>query len=61
MRTASASASRTVPRRAHNRPYHEIVDHRVYCIASDGDLMEGVTKRAASIAGTLGLGKLVYF
>jgi transketolase len=45
----------------YNRPYDEIVDHRVYCIASDGDLMEGVTNEAASIAGTLGLGKLIYF
>jgi transketolase len=45
----------------YNRPYDEIVDHRVYCIASDGDLMEGVSNEAASIAGTLGLGKLVYF
>jgi transketolase len=44
-----------------NRPYDEIVDHRVYCICSDGDLMEGVSNEAASIAGTLGLGKLVYF
>jgi transketolase len=44
-----------------NRPYDEIVDHRVYCIASDGDLMEGVSNEAASIAGTFGLGKLVYF
>jgi len=44
-----------------NRPFDEIVDHRVYCIASDGDLMEGVSNEAASIAGTLGLGKLVYF
>ncbi|HEY6054182.1 MAG TPA: hypothetical protein VIU86_09645, partial [Gaiellaceae bacterium] len=44
-----------------NRPGHEIVDHRVYCICSDGDMMEGVTNEAASIAGQLGLGKLVYF
>jgi transketolase len=44
-----------------NRPYDEIVDHRVYCICSDGDLMEGVSNEAASIAGTNGLGKLVYF
>jgi transketolase len=44
-----------------NRPYDEIVDHRVYCICSDGDLMEGVSNEAASIAGTLGLGKLTYF
>jgi transketolase len=45
----------------YNRPYDEIVDHRVYCICSDGDLMEGVSNEAASVAGTLGLGKLVYF
>jgi transketolase len=45
----------------YNRPYDEIVDHRVYCICSDGDLMEGISSEAASIAGTLGLGKLVYF
>jgi transketolase len=44
-----------------NRPYDEIVDHRVYAICSDGDLMEGVSNEAASIAGQLGLGKLVYF
>ena len=34
-----------------NRPHHEIVDHRVYAICSDGDLMEGVSYEAASIAG----------
>ncbi len=45
----------------YNRPHHEIVDHRVYAICSDGDLMEGVSQEAASIAGHLGLGKLVYF
>jgi transketolase len=45
----------------YNRPYDEIVDHHVYCICSDGDLMEGVSNEAASIAGTLGLGKLIYF
>jgi transketolase len=44
-----------------NRPFDEIVDHRVYAICSDGDLMEGVSNEAASIAGTNGLGKLVYF
>jgi transketolase len=44
-----------------NRPGHEIVDHRVYCICSDGDMMEGVSNEAASLAGQLGLGKLVYF
>jgi transketolase len=45
----------------YNRPYDEIVDHRVYAICSDGDMMEGISNEAASIAGTLGLGKLVYF
>src|SRR5438093_4682609 len=45
----------------YNRPHHSLVDHRVYVICSDGDLMEGVSNEAASIAGQLGLGKLVYF
>jgi transketolase len=44
-----------------NRPHHEIVDHRTYVICSDGDLMEGLSYEAGSIAGTNGLGKLVYF
>jgi transketolase len=45
-----------------NRPGLEpVVDHRVYAICSDGDLMEGVSYESASIAGTNGLGKLVYF
>jgi transketolase len=42
-----------------NRPGHEIVDHRTYVIASDGDLQEGIASEAASIAGHLRLGKLV--
>ena len=45
---------------AFNRPGHEIVDHYVYGIVSDGDLMEGVASEAASLAGTLGLGKLIW-
>jgi len=44
-----------------NRPHHDLVDHRVYAICSDGDLMEGLSYEAASLAGTNGLGKLVYF
>ncbi len=44
----------------YNRPHHEIVGHQVYAICSDGDLMEGVASEAASIAGHLGLGALVY-
>jgi transketolase len=43
-----------------NRPGHEIVDHYTYAICSDGDLMEGLTHEAASLAGNLKLGKLVY-
>ncbi len=44
----------------YNRPHHEVVDHRVYAICSDGDLMEGVASEAASIAGHLRLSKLIY-
>ncbi len=42
-----------------NRPGHAIVDHHTYALASDGDLMEGVSSEAASLAGHLGLGKLI--
>jgi transketolase len=38
----------------------EVMDHRVYAIVSDGDLMEGVASEAASLAGELGLGRIVY-
>jgi transketolase len=41
-----------------NRPGHELVDHRTYAICSDGDLMEGISQEAASIAGHFKLGKL---
>src|SRR6476646_6075671 len=44
----------------YNRPHHEIVDSWIYAICSDGDLMEGISGEAASIAGHLGLGRLVY-
>ncbi|KAB2959067.1 MAG: transketolase [Candidatus Methylomirabilis oxygeniifera] len=43
-----------------NRSGYPIVDHYTYAIVSDGDLMEGITSEAASLAGHLGLGKLIY-
>jgi transketolase len=42
-----------------NRPGYELVDHHTYVICSDGDMMEGVSQEAASIAGHFGLGKLI--
>jgi transketolase len=44
-----------------NRPGHEIVDHRTYAIVSDGDLEEGISSEAASLAGHLRLGRLTAF
>lgn len=44
-----------------NRPDYKIVDHYTYAIVTDGDLMEGVASEAASLAGHLKLGKLIYF
>src|SRR5580698_2871173 len=43
-----------------NKPGHSIVDHFTYGICGDGDLMEGITNEAASIAGHLRLGKLIF-
>ena len=45
----------------YNTAEHKIVDHYIYGIVSDGDLMEGVASEAASLAGHLGLGNLIYF
>ena len=43
-----------------NRPGHDLINHHTYAIVSDGDIMEGVAMEAASLAGHLGLGKLIY-
>ncbi len=43
-----------------NKSGHEIIDHYTYALVSDGDLQEGVSAEAASLAGTLGLGKIIY-
>ena len=52
--TSTSSSSATL------RPGHTIVDHHTYAICSDGDLQEGISSEAASLAGHLRLGKLVY-
>ena len=44
----------------YNRPGLEVVDHHTYALLGDGDLMEGVSHEAAALAGTLGLGKLIF-
>jgi transketolase len=44
-----------------NRPGREVVDHRTFVIASDGDLQEGISGEASSLAGHLGLGRLISF
>ena len=43
-----------------NRPGHDIVDHRTFALLGDGDMMEGISSEAASLAGHLGLSKLIF-
>ena len=45
----------------YNRPDFNIFDYKIYAICSDGDIMEGVSAEAASLAGHLGLGNMIYF
>jgi transketolase len=45
----------------YNRPGHDLIDHRTFVIASDGDIQEGVASEACSLGGHLGLGKLTVF
>jgi transketolase len=45
----------------YNKPGYNVVDHYTYAFCGDGDLMEGVSHEAASLAGTLRLGKMIYF
>ena len=45
---------------SYNRPGYEVINHYTYALVSDGDLQEGVSSEAASLAGTLRLGKLIY-
>ena len=44
----------------YNKPEYQIIDHYTYALVTDGDLMEGVSSEAASLAGHLKLGKLIY-
>jgi transketolase len=59
MAVGLASAERHLAA-VYNRPGYDIVDHYTYGICGDGDLMEGISHEAASLAGTLGLGKLIF-
>ncbi|MHB1021338.1 MAG: transketolase [Acidobacteriaceae bacterium] len=58
MAAGMASAEKHLAARF-NKPGFDVVDHYTYVLCGDGDLMEGVSHEAASLAGTLGLGKLI--
>lgn len=55
-----ALAERTLAAQV-NRPGYEVINHHTYCFVGDGCLMEGISHEVASLAGTLGLGKLIVF
>ncbi|WP_227657496.1 transketolase [Candidatus Magnetaquicoccus inordinatus] len=60
MGVGMALAERHLAQQFNQEGYAPLVDHYTYAIVSDGDLMEGITAEAASLAGHLGLGKLIY-
>jgi transketolase len=60
MSVGMAAAERHLAAR-YNKPGFPVVDHYTYVLCGDGDLMEGVSHEACSLAGTLGLGKLIVF
>jgi transketolase len=57
----STAVGMALAERMHHQRFGEILDHFTYVIASDGDLQEGVASEACSIAGHLGLGRLISF
>src|SRR5688572_24263460 len=56
-----ALGAKMLAARINGEDHFKPVDHYIYAICSDGDLMEGISSEAASIAGHLGLGNLIYF